>query len=651
MKHLLFLLLTLNICKQVVAQVPQALNYQAVARKSDGNILTNQSVRIRFSILDGSSAGPIVYQETHQSTTNNFGLFTLSIGKGSSTINQFVNINWAKGDKFLKVEIAIQGGSSYELQGVTQLLSVPYALYAESSGSSGIAGPPGPIGPQGIQGPAGTAGINGKTVLNGTIPPSFTVGTDGDFYLNTTSNQIYGPKNGGNWGNGTNLTGPIGPAGAIGQKGNDGRSMLHGNNPPSSSIGNDGDFYINTISNQLFGPKSGGTWGSGISIIGPQGAQGASGTNGINGKSLLNGTTNPSGTVGLDGDFYINTSTNQMFGPKTGGNWNNGVNLVGPIGQQGPNGPVGPTGTAGPAGASGKDGRSILSGSSVPGTSIGNDGDFYINTTSNHLFGPKTAGVWGTGTNLIGPQGPVGANGINGNSILNGTINPSTAVGKDGDFYINSSTNMLFGPKTAGNWNNSINLIGPIGPQGPEGLKSLIDMKNFSANASCPTGGILITSGIDINNNLVLDAIEIDNSKMICFTLNSNPQDKLIILPINFGGNTTSSTPTKGIGLVKFNKNNYPGVDSIILVCNPFVGNVGNTAIVQLINMTDNVVLNNSTVTTNNLYSLDESAYLSSGNVFNALPNYDISLGINFRSGNENMFAATGTCYLYLYRK
>jgi len=64
----------------VIAQPPKALNYQAVARKQDGSILSNQSVGVRFSVLDGSATGIVVYQETHQTTTNTFGLFTLAIG-------------------------------------------------------------------------------------------------------------------------------------------------------------------------------------------------------------------------------------------------------------------------------------------------------------------------------------------------------------------------------------------------------------------------------------------------------------------------------------------------------------------------------------------------------------------------------------------
>ena len=118
----------------VQAQAPQAINYQAVARTSAGTIIPAQTVQVRFSILDGNANGTILYQETQYGATNTYGLFTMAIGKGTATTGAFSTINWASGnDKFLKVEIAPNGTGNYLLQGTTQLLSVPYALYAEKT--------------------------------------------------------------------------------------------------------------------------------------------------------------------------------------------------------------------------------------------------------------------------------------------------------------------------------------------------------------------------------------------------------------------------------------------------------------------------------------------------------------------------------------
>src|SRR5207253_1927558 len=100
--------------------------------------------------------------ERHQTNTNNFGLFTLAIGRGNVVSGNFGSINWGAVSKFLRVEIAV-GGGSFQVQGTTQLLSVPYALYAEKSGNGATPGPIGPPGVAGPQGPSGPAGPTGAT--------------------------------------------------------------------------------------------------------------------------------------------------------------------------------------------------------------------------------------------------------------------------------------------------------------------------------------------------------------------------------------------------------------------------------------------------------------------------------------------------------
>lgn len=131
MKKIFFLHILLLIFLVSHSQVPQALNYQAIARTSNGVLIPSQNIGVRFSILEGTITGTPVYTETHQTTTNSFGLFTLEIGHGTPTTGTFATINWGSGTaKFLKVEIAPTGGTTYQLQGTTQLLSVPYALFA-----------------------------------------------------------------------------------------------------------------------------------------------------------------------------------------------------------------------------------------------------------------------------------------------------------------------------------------------------------------------------------------------------------------------------------------------------------------------------------------------------------------------------------------
>lgn len=129
----IFLFITSVVC---FAQAPQSFSYQAVARDNAGNLLANQSISIRFTIHDGTSSGTVVYQETQSATTNNLGLCNLSVGQGTVVSGAFNTIDWGNGAKYLEVEIDPAGGSSYTVMGVTQMLSVPYALYAENGGGS-----------------------------------------------------------------------------------------------------------------------------------------------------------------------------------------------------------------------------------------------------------------------------------------------------------------------------------------------------------------------------------------------------------------------------------------------------------------------------------------------------------------------------------
>lgn len=134
MKKLLLITAFLSCILYANAQSPQGINYQAVARTSTGAIIPAQSVNVRFTLLEGNINGNVLYQETHQTTTNNYGLFTLAIGKGNPVAGTFPTINWSTGtEKFLKVEIAADGTNTYQLSGTSQLLSVPYALYAEKT--------------------------------------------------------------------------------------------------------------------------------------------------------------------------------------------------------------------------------------------------------------------------------------------------------------------------------------------------------------------------------------------------------------------------------------------------------------------------------------------------------------------------------------
>src|SRR5271155_1809001 len=123
MKHFTFIFVTLFSISGLMAQVPQGVNYQAIARDASGNVVANRQIGVSFAIHDGSATGNVVYQETNSASTNQFGLFTLVLGNGTVVSGTFASINWATGNKFLEVDYDPTGGTNYASMGTTQLIS------------------------------------------------------------------------------------------------------------------------------------------------------------------------------------------------------------------------------------------------------------------------------------------------------------------------------------------------------------------------------------------------------------------------------------------------------------------------------------------------------------------------------------------------
>ncbi len=135
-KTTFFLVCFVLISVSLLAQTPQAFKYQAVARTSSGNLIQNQLVAFRISLLQGSPSGTLAYQERHTTNTNDYGLASLDIGNGTVLAGSFSSIDWSAGSMFIKVEFDPLGGTAYQNMGTSQLLSVPYALYSEHSANS-----------------------------------------------------------------------------------------------------------------------------------------------------------------------------------------------------------------------------------------------------------------------------------------------------------------------------------------------------------------------------------------------------------------------------------------------------------------------------------------------------------------------------------
>jgi hypothetical protein len=206
----------------------------------------------------------------------------------------------------------------------------------------------GPPGPKGEQGAPGTDGDDGTVIHYGTVDPTAGVGVPGDWYINTTTDYLFGPKAENNtWPPGTSLIGPPGPRG---------NSVLYGAGAPAAGTGIDGDFYIDTTTGTIYGPKAAGAWPAGVSLIGPAGPQGipgAPGAAGARGSLFYTGAGAPGAITGqLNGDNYLNTTNGDVY-TLTGGVWTLVGNIRGPQGIQGLQGIQGIQGVKGDKGDQG----------------------------------------------------------------------------------------------------------------------------------------------------------------------------------------------------------------------------------------------------------------------------------------------------------
>ena len=133
MKKLL-ILLTLTITTALQAQAPQGFNYQATVRDSAGDLIVNANVYFKFNVIQGSLTAVPIFTETHYVSTDDLGQVNLVIGQGTANLGAFSELDWSLGSYYLGIEL--DTGNGYLAMGTTQLLSVPYALYAENSGNS-----------------------------------------------------------------------------------------------------------------------------------------------------------------------------------------------------------------------------------------------------------------------------------------------------------------------------------------------------------------------------------------------------------------------------------------------------------------------------------------------------------------------------------
>jgi len=132
-KSLLILFFYVGMVSLAMGQ-PEKISYQGMLRNSSGVPITNTQIRLRLSILDSIMNGSSLYTETHITTTTSGGQFNIFIGGGVPVSQSFASIPWSNGrDKFLKLELDAQGGTNFQPFGTAPLLSVPFALHAQSA--------------------------------------------------------------------------------------------------------------------------------------------------------------------------------------------------------------------------------------------------------------------------------------------------------------------------------------------------------------------------------------------------------------------------------------------------------------------------------------------------------------------------------------
>ena len=386
---LLFLFLVTG---QLFSQAPQAINYQGVARDASGNPIANQLLGLRISIRNTTPSGTIDYQESFTPNTNSFGLYTIQIGKGTVISGQFNAIQWGGIVHYLQVEMDITGGTNYVNAGTTELISVPYALYAENAGNS----LPGPTGPQGPIGPQGVAGTDGATGATG---PQGNAGTDG--------------ANGA-----TGATGPQGPTGPQGIAGTNGTNGATGATGPQGTAGTNG---------------TNGTNGA-TGATGPQGIAGTNGTNGTNGATGAQGPTGATGTTGFLGAGSSTGNTTYWDGTTWTLNSSNLFNSGSNIG----------VGTTSPVSKLDVSGTINASTSYIVGGSIGSVGNFLRSdgTTGFVASNIQASDVPTLNQNTTGSAG----------SLLNSLTLNNGGSGASSGALFNGSSSVILSYNTIGGW-------------------------------------------------------------------------------------------------------------------------------------------------------------------------------------------------------
>lgn len=359
--------------------------------------------------------------------------------------------------------------------------------------------------------PVAINGVDGGTLLVGIVDPVVNIGTNKDIYINTVTWDFFN-KPTGTW----SLLGNI--KGVKGDQGVSGTKWYVADGLPGIGLGVQGDMYLNTTTGDHY-TKSVGTWDFTGNI---------KGVNGLNGTSLLSDVIDPVLGVGNAGDTYLNVASGDTFSKATGV-WVNNGNIKGTAGIDGGGtllGVIDPTtqgkntdsyintttwdffskatgswvklGTI--KGNVGLTGAGYLSGTVNPLVGVGVNNDTYTNVVTGDVFF-KTLGVWNKTGNL---KGSPGIDGTNGNSLLSGTVNPTTQ-GLNGDTYINVTSSDVYS-KSMSTWSKIGNIKGLPGVNGSSFLYGAVNpviqgvdgdtyLNNFSYDLFNKSAGVWTKTG------------------------------------------------------------------------------------------------------------------------------------------------------------
>lgn len=444
-------ILFLVLCSPLYGQVPQSMNYQAVVRDDNLVPLNDQSVAIRASILRESPTGDAVYIEEHFVTSNGFGLINMQIGKGSIVFGNFANIDWGNDEFHLQIELDPAGGNNYLLMGVNQLISVPYALHAQTASNINDAdADPGNELVTGVL-------VQGDTLYLQEGPNQIPIDLSPfrqTLAYNTNTNELSISQ-----GNTVIIDASVGPPGPQGPKGDTGAQGPPGPQGSQGAQGNPGS-------------------------QGPPGVQGPQGVAGASVKvigSVANVSQLPTNYGGDIGDMFI-TQEDGHGHVWNGTSFDDIGEIKGPKGDQGATGPQGPQGAQGdqglpgpqgPQGMQGEKGDKGDQGDPGPQGIKGDQGDPGIQGPKGDQGDPGVQGPKGDKGDQ-GDQGPMGLQGPKGDQGDVGPEGPQGMKGEQGDQGPMGLQGPQ-GPKGDKGDQGSMGLQGPkgdqgdTGPQGPQG--------------------------------------------------------------------------------------------------------------------------------------------------------------------------------------